>query len=154
MAQSEQRTSKPVELKHAFDSAVLRSSACDENGEYALMTKNTIYFFDSATNQFKRQLSFDVDKLNYSRVPQGTKVVIVLSDKKLFFVEVDTLKIIHTETLTNNEKWVYYFVGTNKFMTEKTEGGKITYTGYSFDLKDPRVCAKTCGGECPGKNFS
>jgi len=80
--------------------------------------------------------------------------VIVLSSKKLFFVEIDSLKVFHTETLTNDEVWQYYFIGTNKFMTEKVVDGKKTYTSYSFDIKsDPRVCSKTCNGQCDGKNF-
>ena len=48
--QSQQPSAKPVEITYPFDSEVVRSSACDENGEYALMTKSTIYFFDSQTN--------------------------------------------------------------------------------------------------------
>jgi hypothetical protein len=98
-------------------------------------------------------LTLDAEKLNYSRVPTGTKVLLVLSEKKLFFVEIDSLKVFHTETLTNNEAWQYYFIGTNKFMTEKVVDGKKIYTSYSFDLKDPRVCSKTCNGSCEGKNF-
>lgn len=118
------------------------------------MTKSIIYFFDSQTNQFKRKLELPVEKLNYSKVPSGTKIVIVLSSKKLFFVEIDSLKVFHTETLTSEEVWQYYFIGTNKFMTEKTVDGKKTYTSYSFDIKsDPRVCSKTCNGKCDGKNF-
>ena len=78
----------------------------------------------------------------------------MLSDKKLFFVEIDSLKVFHTETLTNDEAWQYYFIGTNKFMTEKQVDGKKVYTSYTFDIKaDPRVCSKTCNGECDGKNF-
>jgi hypothetical protein len=80
--------------------------------------------------------------------------MIVVSSKKIFFIEIDTLKIFHTETLTNEETWQYYFIGTNKFMTEKAVGDKRAFTSYTFDLKsDPRVCNKACNGKCDGKNF-
>lgn len=151
--QSEKPTAKVTEVNFEFDSDVLRSSACDENTEFALMTKNQVYFFDSNTYKFKRKTTLELSKITYGRVPKGTKVMLALSDKQLVLFEVDSLNIFHTETLSTSETWLYYFIGTNKFMTQKTVDSKLIYTSYSFNLDDARVCSKTCNGKCAGKNF-
>ena len=113
-------------------------------------------FFESGTGKFKRKIDFPNENLNSCRTPRGTKILMVFSQKKMFFVSLDTFTVIHTEILDPNgkEQYEYFFRGSNKLITSNAKGdNEVEYTSYTFNLNDARMCHKTCNGSCDGKNF-
>jgi hypothetical protein len=113
--------SKPKELSHKFEGQNVPKMIypCDEIGEFAVLAAQTIMFFDSKSGAFKRKIEFKTPDLVRCKVPRGTKVMMVFSPKHLYFISLETFKIIQTESLlvANDEQWKYFFNGTNKFIT-------------------------------------
>ena len=111
--------STPVKLNYSFPPIIKRVSACDEIGEFAILSSNSILFFNAVTGEFKRKMDFPNEDLVSCRVPRGTKILLVFGPKKLFFVDLDNFQIAYTEQLdlSSKEEWQFFFTGTDKFLT-------------------------------------
>lgn len=143
---------------YKFDEMPLNIGQCDEVELFAVLMKQEVLFFDVRTSKMVKSYKFKDEDVKDNgliscRSPSGTKVLLIFSPKKVFFLDLTSLQMITIEEIdaASPSKWLYYLSGTDHFLTEEPISGNdesTRYTSYEFDMKDSRFCHKTCGPNC------
>lgn len=150
---------KATVSNYKFDETPLNIGQCDEVGLFAVLVEKKVLFFDNEENKLIKEFEFSEEDVKDNpliscRSPTGTKVLLVFSPKKIFFIDLETLERITIQEIpkASPETWLYFLSGTNYFLTEepieKKNEGNLRYTAYEFTMKDSRFCHKTCGSDC------
>lgn len=106
--------------------------------------KEIIFFKEK---KYLKEIDFE-DNISRIECPRGTRVLIVITKSRLFFITLDDQQIVYIKRVPSGE-WYKQIDGSSYFITKTKEAGKVDrFDFYHLKLDNPVFCHETCNKKC------